>query len=196
VRAYLRPAFVLLLVLTGLTGVAYPLAMTGIASLLFPRQASGTLIIDASGRIRGSALIAQAFPDPGYFRSRASAAAADASLSSGTNLGPTNPALAESLTVRAARVRAERLASAGSPVPADLLTASASGLDPHLSPAGARWQSERVARARGITPARVDSLIIARTEPRLWGLFGEPRVNVLALNLALDSLATAAPATH
>lgn len=195
-RAYFRPALVLLLILTGITGVVYPLTMTGIATLLLPRQARGTLITDGSGQVRGSVLIAQSFADPGHFRSRPSAAAPDASLSSGTNFGPTNPTLAESLTVRAAQVRTEAGAATGSPVPADLLTASASGLDPHLSPAGARWQSERVARARGILPARVDSLITAHTEPRLWGLFGEPRVNVLALNLALDSLAPATPATH
>ena len=139
-RAYFRPALVLLLILTAITGVIYPLATTGVASLLLPRQGHGTLVSDATGQTRGSALIAQPFADSGHFQPRPSAAAADASLSSGTNLGPTNPVLAESLAVRAARARTAAGAPAGAPVPADLITASGSGLDPHLSPAAARWQ--------------------------------------------------------
>ena len=179
--------------LTALTGVAYPLALTGIANLLLPRQARGSLIADPSGRIIGSGLIAQPFGGPGYFQPRPSAVAPDASLSGGSNLGPTSPVLAESLAVRAARARAERGATLDTPVPADLITASGSGLDPDLSPAAARWQGARVARVRGIPADRVDSLIDAHTEGRLWGLFGEPRVNVLRLDLALDSLGARSP---
>lgn len=189
-RANLRPALVLLLLLTGLTGVLYPLALTGVAAVLFPRQAGGTLLRRADGTVLGSSLIAQPFGGAGYFQGRPSAAAPDASLSSGSNLGPTNPVLADSLQARARRLRGGDSSLASAPIPADLLTTSASGLDPDLSPAGARWQVGRVARARGVAPEVLDRLIVAHTEGRLWGLFGEPRVNVLALDLALDSLTT------
>ena len=192
-RAQLRPALVVLLLLTALTGLAYPLAMTAASTVLFPRTAGGSLIRGAAGAPVGSALIAQPFAAPGYFHPRPSAASPDASRSSGSNLGPSNPVLADSFLARAARLRAEVTGQGVPPIPADLLTASASGLDPDLSPEGALWQVARVARARGLAEARVDSLVRAHVEGRLWGLFGEPRVNVLRLDLALDSLVPAAP---
>ncbi|HWA41291.1 MAG TPA: potassium-transporting ATPase subunit KdpC [Gemmatimonadales bacterium] len=195
-RAQFRPALVVLLILTAFTGLLYPLAMTGAGGLLFPDAAQGSLVRGASGAPIGSRLIAQPFSGAGYFQPRPSAAAADASVSSGTNLGPTNAVRADSFQARAGRRRAEDPAHAQAPIPADLLTASGSGLDPDLSPAAAQWQALRVAKTRGITPAAVDSLIAVHTEGRLWGLFGEPRVNVLALNLALDSLTPAMPASH
>jgi K+-transporting ATPase ATPase C chain len=191
-RAHFRPALILLLLLTGLTGILYPLAMTGVGSALFPRQAGGSLLRRDDGTVLGSSLIAQQFGGAGYFHGRPSAAAADGSLSSGSNLGPTNPVLADSLNARATRLRAEEPSVATVPIPADLLTTSASGLDPELTPAAAQWQGARVARARGLTVATMDSLISIHTQGRLWGLFGEPRVNVLLLDLALDSLTTRA----
>ena len=192
-RAHFSPALIVLLLLTAITGIIYPLGMTGLGTLLFPGQAQGSLMTGVSGAPVGSRLIAQPFAGAGYFQTRPSAAAADASLSSGTNLGPTNPILGDSLQARAARLRAEDPTLGVGSIPADLLTASGSGLDPDISPAGARWQALRVARARRLPQGRVDSLIVSRIEGRLWGLFGEPRVNVLALNLALDSLAIAPP---
>ncbi|HET7042807.1 MAG TPA: potassium-transporting ATPase subunit KdpC [Gemmatimonadales bacterium] len=190
-RTHLRPALVVLLLLTALTGFTYPMAMTGLATLFFRRAARGSLIIGAHGVPRGSTLIAQPFTGAGYFQPRASAAATDASVSGGTNLGPTNPALADSLMARAARLRTEAPELASTPIPADLLTASASGLDPDLSPEAAHWQAWRVARARALPNELVDSLVAAHIEGRLWGLFGEPRVNVLLLDLALDSVSAA-----
>lgn len=187
-RTHFRPALIVLLLLTGLTGILYPLVMTGLASALFPRPAGGSLIVGPTGTPIGSSLIAQPFTGARYFQTRPSAAAADASVSSGSNLGPTNPVLADSFHVRAARLRAEGPSLAVRPVPTDLLTASGSGLDPDISPDGARWQAVGVARTRTIPQATVDSLIAAHTEGRLWNLFGDPRVNVLRLNLALDSL--------
>ena len=187
-RAHLRPAVVILFLLTGLTGILYPLAMTGVGTALFPRQARGSLVPSGSTTPLGSTLIAQPFIGAGYFHGRPSAAAPDASLSSGSNLGPTNPALGDSLGIRATRLRVEDPIHATGSIPADLLTTSASGLDPDLSPEGAQWQAARVALARRLPEARVDSLIAAHTEGRLWGLFGEPRVNVLRINLSLDSL--------
>lgn len=182
-----RPALVALLTLTALTGLVYPLAVTGLAQALFPRQAGGSLIVE-DGQVRGSALIGQPFAnDPRWFWSRPSATAPfpdNAAASGGSNLGPTNPALVAAVQ---ARIDALRAADPGNtaPVPVDLVTASASGLDPHISPAAADWQAARVARARGLTLERVQALIARCTEDRSLGLLGEPRVNVLQLNLAL-----------
>jgi len=182
-----------LAVLTLLTGLAYPLLVTGLARVLFPHAAGGSLV-DAAGAAAaagapasGSALVGQPFAAPGYFRGRPSATAGrpyDASASGGSNLGPTNPAL-----VAAVRERIDGLAAAGSPgpgVPVDLVTASASGLDPHISPAAAEFQVPRVARARGMDEAAVRGLVRRHTLGRQFGLLGEPRVNVLLLNLDLD----------
>ena len=183
----LRTALVVLLVLTGVTGVAYPLAVTALAQALFPGQAQGSLVVE-EGRIRGSALVGQPFDDPRYFWGRPSATARvpyDAAASSGSNLGPTSDALFEAVRGRAVALRAAD-PDREAPIPVDLVTASASGLDPHISPAAARWQAGRVGRARGLEPTEVDALISEYTERRWLGLLGEPRVSVLALNLALD----------
>lgn len=191
----IRPALMSLLWLTVLTGVVYPTLVTGIAQALFPHQANGSLISDEQGRVIGSDLIGQAFSGPQYFQSRPSATgpvAYNAAASGGSNLGPTNSALADLVKERVAAARQDRK-NAGDPVPADLVTASASGLDPHLSPAGALYQAERVAVARGLSEQRVRELVEQHIEPRTLGLLGEPRVNVLRLNLALDKLAVAAP---
>jgi K+-transporting ATPase ATPase C chain len=183
----LRTAFLVLLALTGVTGVAYPLAVTGVAQLLFPEAAHGSLL-RVDGRVVGSGLIGQPFDDPRYFWSRPSAAGRypyDAGVSAGSNLGPTSDALRDAVRSRVEALRAADPGNAA-PVPVDLVTASASGLDPHLSPAAARHQAARVARVRGIDPAGVEALIEAHIEGRFLGLLGEPRVNVLRLNLALD----------
>lgn len=183
----LRPALVLFLVLSLLTGIAYPLAVTGIAQLAFPWQANGSLIV-RDGKPIGSDLIGQPFSDPRYFWGRPSATTPqpyNGLASSGSNLGPTNPALTDGLK---ARVAALRSADPGNtaPVPLELVTASASGLDPDISPAAAHFQAERVARARGLEPQRVRQWIERFTQARTLGLLGQPRVNVLQLNLALD----------
>ena len=186
----LRTALLVLLALTGVTGVAYPLAVTGVAQLLFPGQANGSLIVEGP-RTQGSALVGQPFDDPGYFWSRPSATARfpyDASASSGSNLGPSSEALALVVRVRSEALRAADPGN-DAPIPVDLVTASGSGLDPHLSPAAARFQLDRVARERGFARAEVEALIADHTEGRWLGLLGEPRVNVLALNLALDRAA-------
>ena len=184
-----RPALVLFAVLSLVTGLAYPLAVTGLAQVLFPDQANGSLV-KVKGVVVGSALIGQPFSQPGHFWSRPSATAPDpynAAASSGSNLGPSNPALAEAV---AARIAALRAADPGnhSAVPVDLVTASASGLDPHISRAAADYQVNRVARALGLPPQRVQALVAEHTEGTLLGFLGEPRVNVLRLNLALDAL--------
>jgi potassium-transporting ATPase KdpC subunit len=187
--AALRPAVVLLLLLTVLAGAVYPLLVTGIAQTLFARQAGGSLIL-RDGRAVGSALIGQSFSDPGHFWSRPSATTPqpyNGTGSNGSNLGPLNPALLDAVKERVAALRAADPGNAA-PVPIDLVTASASGLDPHISLAAANYQAARVARARGLPEARVRALIAAHTEGRLLGVLGEPRVNVLELNLALDAL--------
>lgn len=183
----LRQSIVMLVLLTALTGILYPLVVTGIAQTLFPRTANGS-VIERDGKPLGSELIGQAFSEPKYFWSRPSATspfADNAASSSGSNLGPTNSALTDAVKQR---IDALRAADPGNtaPVPVDLVTASGSGLDPHISPAAANYQAARVARVRGISPEKVNALIAQASEARLFGLLGEPRVNVLKLNLALD----------
>jgi K+-transporting ATPase ATPase C chain len=185
-RTHLLVSVLMTVVTTVLLGVAYPLVVTGLAQMLFPDQANGELI-RKDGRLVGSRLLGQPFASPGYFRSRPSAAGPagyDASASGGTNLGPTNAVLVEAVRVRTEAARRENPAA---PVPIDLVTSSASGLDPHISPAAAAFQVPRVARERGLSEAAVGQLVAAFTAPRNLGLFGEPRVNVLLLNLALDA---------
>ncbi|HVV99717.1 MAG TPA: potassium-transporting ATPase subunit KdpC [Planctomycetaceae bacterium] len=183
----LRPALVSLAIFTVLTGVIYPFVVTAIAQAVFPRQAHGSLI-ERDGKIVGSELIGQSFDQPGYFWGRPSATAPfgyNAAASSGSNLGPTNPALTDAI---AARVKALRDSGVDpqKPIPVDLVTASGSGLDPHISPASAAFQVERVAKARGRSVSEVRNLVQKHTESRTFGVLGEPRVNVLKLNLALD----------
>lgn len=184
----LRPALVLLLLFTLVTGALYPAAVTGLAQLLFPSAANGSLVQDGD-TVVGSTLVGQAFADPGHFWSRPSATAVpyDAKGSTGSNLGPTNPALLDAVKARVAALRAADPGNAA-PVPVELVTASGSGLDPHLSPAGALYQVDRVARTRGLPEERVRKLVEERVEPPWLGIFGAPRVNVLALNRALDAL--------
>jgi K+-transporting ATPase ATPase C chain len=187
--ASLRPALVLFLLLTVLTGFLYPLAVTGVAQLLFPAQAAGS-IVTRDGHAVGSRLIGQGFSDPKYFWSRPSATTPqpyNGTASTGSNLGPLNPALRDAIKARVAALRAADPGN-GAPVPIDLVTASGSGLDPEISLAAANYQAARVARARGLAPERVQALIAQHAEGRLLGILGEPRVNVLELNLALDAL--------
>ena len=184
----LRSALMMFFILTILTGVAYPLAVTAIAQLLFPHQANGSLIYK-DGKPIGSTLIGQPFDDPKYFWGRPSATAPfpyNAAASSGSNLGPTNPALIETVKMRVAALKAADPGN-DTPVPVDLVTASGSGLDPHISSASAEYQVRRVARARGREEAFVRTLVSQHTEGRQLGMLGERRVNVLALNLALDA---------
>ncbi|MEI7769445.1 MAG: potassium-transporting ATPase subunit KdpC [Chloroflexales bacterium] len=191
--AQIRPALVSLLALTLITGGLYPLAVTGVAQVAFPSQANGSLIVE-NGQVRGSALIGQPFDDPRYFWGRLSATdtfadnaynAATLTASSGSNLGPLNPALAAAVKARIAALRAAD-PQVDRPYPADLVTASASGLDPQISPAAAAFQVRRVARARGMSEDQVRQLVATYTEGRDLGVLGEPRVHVLKLNLALD----------
>ena len=184
----IRPAVTSFLLLTLLTGIAYPLLVTGISQLTMPAKANGSLIMK-DGRPVGSSLIGQPFSDPKYFWSRPSATGPmpnNAASSGGSNLGPTNPALLDAVK---GRVQALRDADPGNtlPVPVDLVTASASGLDPHISPAAAEYQLARVARVRNLNPDILRKLVADHTEGRQFGILGEPRVNVLELNLALDA---------
>ena len=184
-----KDAFLMLVVLTMVTGLIYPLVVTGIAQGVFPAQANGSLV-ERDGKAVGSALVGQPFSDPKYFWSRPSATGPmpyNAGASSGSNQGPLNPALAD-----AVKGRTEALQKADpdnqAPVPVDLVTASSSGLDPHISPAAAEYQAGRVAKVRGLAPEKVRALVAEHTEGRQLGYLGEPRVNVLRLNLALDAL--------
>lgn len=184
----LRPAISLLVVFTVITGVAYPLAATGLAQLIFPQQANGSLI-ERHGKPIGSALIGQSFTDARYFWSRPSATSPtpnNAASSSGSNAGPSNPALVDAIKQRIGALHAVD-PGARAPVPVDMVTASASGLDPEISPAAAQYQLVRVARARGLKTSQVQVLVEQYTHGRTFGLLGEPRVNVLELNLALDA---------
>jgi K+-transporting ATPase ATPase C chain len=180
----LTVAVLMTAVTTVILGVAYPLVVTGLAQVLFPDQANGQLV-ERDGVVVGSRLIGQRFSSPGYFRSRPSAAGMgyDAANSAGSQLGPTNKKLVEAVR---ANVEAARQENPGVPVPIELVTTSASGFDPHLSPAAADFQVPRVARERGMSEADLRALVTEHTEPRTFGLLGEPRVNVLELNLALD----------
>jgi len=185
----LKPAFVMLLALTVLTGVAYPLLVTGIAQALFPDAGNGSLI-ERDGKVVGSALIGQSFSDPKYFWGRPSATAPtpyNAAASSGSNQGPLNPALEEAVKARIAALKAAD-PSRTAAIPVDLVTASGSGLDPHISPAAAAWQAPRIARLRGLSMESVRELVETHTEDRQFGVLGERRVNVLKLNLALEAL--------
>jgi K+-transporting ATPase ATPase C chain len=187
-NSLLRPLVVLFALLTVFTGVIYPLLVTGVGKVFFPHQAAGSLLV-RDGKLIGSSLISQSFQEPQYFWGRLSATAPmpnNAAASGGSNFGPLNPAL-----IDAAKVRIEALKAAdpdnNAPIPVDLVTASGSGLDPHISPAAALYQVNRVAAARHLNPARLRAQVVAAIEGPQWGVFGEARVNVLNLNLALDS---------
>ena len=185
----LRPVFMVFLLLTVVTGIVYPLLVTGVAQLAFPEKANGSLI-PSEGGYAGSGLIGQPFDDPKYFWGRLSATPDfpyNSASSSGSNLGPSNPALVEAVKARVAALQKADPENT-SPIPIDLVTSSGSGLDPHLSPAAALYQVPRVARARGLSEDRVRQLVGRFIEPRQWGFLGEPRVNVLKLNLSLDRL--------
>ncbi len=198
-RKQIRPAILMIVVMTVLTGLAYPLAMTGIAQALFPAQANGSLI-EKDGRVIGSALIGQNFASEKYFHPRPSAITGtdpndptktvatpyDASNSGASNLAPTSQALIDRVKGDAAKLKAE---NPNQPIPVDLVTSSASGIDPDITPAGALFQVPRVARARGLTEDQLRTLVLRNIQTRFAGVLGEPRVNVLALNLALDALA-------
>ena len=188
ISTQLRPALVCLLLFTLITGGVYSALVTGLAQLLFPHQANGSLIVQ-DGKVMGSALVGQPFADPAYFWGRPSATGPfpyNAAASSGSNLGPTNPALLEAVKGRIEALR-QTDPDNPAPIPVDLVTASGSGLDPHISPAAAFYQVRRVAKARGMSTEQVQALVVERIEGRQWGFLGEPRINVLTLNLALDT---------
>jgi K+-transporting ATPase ATPase C chain len=185
-KQHLRIAIIMTLATTIIFGILYPLAVTGLAQLFFPAKANGSLIT-ANNKIIGSALLGQSFSAPGYFHSRPSAAGDgyDANGSGGSNLAPTNHALLDRINSDVQKLQAE---NPGTPIPADLVTTSASGLDPHISPAAAEFQIPRIARERHLPESSIRTLIAQHTEQRQLGVLGEPRVNVLQLNLALDAL--------
>jgi K+-transporting ATPase ATPase C chain len=188
-KEHIRPAFTMLAVMTVLTGLAYPVVMTALAQWFFPHEANGSLIV-RDGEVIGSELIGQYFDEPRYFWSRPSATSPfpyNAAASGGSNLGPTNPVLIEGIKVRVSALRAADPGN-DAPVPVDLVTASGSGLDPHISPSAAQYQVKRVARARGLNENTVRALLDQYVEERQFGFLGERRVNVLKLNLALDAL--------
>jgi K+-transporting ATPase ATPase C chain len=190
----IRPAIVLFLIMTAVTGIGYPLVVTGIAKAIFPDQAGGSLVM-RGGKAVGSRLIGQNFSDPKYFWSRPSATSPqpyNAIASTGSNLGPLNPALTDNIKKNIDALHAADPTNTA-PVPVDLVTASGSGLDPELSLAGARYQIGRVARVRGLSQAAVQGLVDSHAQSKWLGLLGEPRVNVLELNLALDDLAAVKP---
>ena len=182
----IRPAVAMIALFTGVLGVAYPLAVTGVAQAAFPDQANGSLVRDKAGQVVGSALVGQSFAAPGYLHPRPSAAGDgyDASASSGSNLGPLNPDLIARVKTDADALRAETGAAV---IPADAVTTSASGLDPHISPAYARLQAARIAQARGVAVQEVSKVIEQHVEGRTFGVLGQPRVNVLLTNMALDA---------
>jgi K+-transporting ATPase ATPase C chain len=186
-KQMLRPLTVLFVLLTALTGFVYPLVVTGIGKIAFPDQASGSLVV-RDGKVVGSSLISQSFQDPKYFWGRLSATTPmpnNASSSGGSNFGPTNPALLDAVK---ARIDALKMADPDNtlPIPVDLVTASASGLDPDITPAAALYQVARVARARRLDPLKLREMVLAQVKSPQWGIFGESRVNVLLLNLSLD----------
>jgi potassium-transporting ATPase KdpC subunit len=188
-RSQLRPALVALFIFTVLTGLIYPLAVTGLAQLVFPLQANGSLIVQ-NGQTLGSTLIGQNFDDPKYFWGRLSATTPypyNAGSSSGSNLGPSNPVLLDQVKARIAALKAADPADT-QPIPVDLVTSSGSGLDPHISIAAALYQLPRVAKARGLSGTAIRAMVNQFTQRRQFGLLGEPRVNVLELNLALDGI--------
>lgn len=187
----IKPAIIMLLLFTVLTGIVYPLVVTISARLIFPSQAEGSLLFDSKNQPTGSKLIGQAFTRPEYFWSRASATSPgpyNAAASSGSNQGPTNPALIDAVKARILTLKDAQPKGTKLEIPVDLVTASGSGLDPHISPKAAAYQINRVAVARHMSVDRVRELVNQYTEDRQWGLFGEPRVNVLELNLALDKI--------
>jgi K+-transporting ATPase ATPase C chain len=188
-RSQLRPAIISIAIFTFLTGILYPLLITGIAQVIFPSQANGSLVMH-NGQVIGSKLIGQLFNDPRYFWGRPSATSPfpyNAAASSGSNLGPTNPALINEVTARIAALKAADPQN-NSPIPVDLVTSSGSGLDPNISVAAALYQVPRVAKARGLSEEIVRALVERYTQRRQFGLLGEPRINVLDLNLALDEI--------
>ena len=196
--SHIRPAIVLIAILSALTRLAYPMLVTGIAAVAFPRQANGSILNNGAGKAVGSRLIGQYFSEPGYFWPRPSVTSPVpytsyngplADCGSGSNLGPTNPALFAAVKRRVARLRAADPTEKG-PVPVDLVTSSASGLDPDISPAAALYQAARVAKARGLPVTKVRQLVEHFRRGRLWGVLGAPHVNVLELNLALDRLSS------
>jgi K+-transporting ATPase ATPase C chain len=188
IHKQIRPAIAMTLLLCVLTGFIYPGIVTGLAQTIFPRQANGSLV-EVNGHVVGSALIGQTFTQPWYFHSRPSAAGAgyDATASGGTNKGPTDIKLADTLIAQAVENAVKTDGAVKGQIPGDMVTSSASGLDPHISPANARLQVARVATARGASVSTVQALVDRHTEGRQFGFFGEPRVNVLLLNIALDS---------
>jgi potassium-transporting ATPase KdpC subunit len=194
IRKQLRPAIMMTLVLCVVSGLIYPGVVTGLAQLFFPRQANGSLVT-VGGKVVGSALIGQPFSQPYYFHPRPSAAGSgyDAAASSGTNKGPTDLKLADTLIVQAVDSEVKNDRAVRGKIPSDMVTSSASGLDPHISPANAMLQVARVAHARGADSSQVRALVERHIEPRQFGFFGEARVNVLLLNLALDSAFARAP---